>query len=116
MAIRKRSIKKNTKFKVDFRLKAKTKGAIKNIIFSAQGFSLILVIASIATCFILFRMKGVEHDYEMSTLNKKLKKVESFNKDLRAKRAHHLSIKNLRKLAKKHKLKEPKQSQIIVIP
>ena len=61
-------------------------------------------------------MKTVELDYEITRVNDLIKKARMEGKDLGAKRARMLSVKNLRVMAKKYNLNEPKQNQIIVIP
>lgn len=66
--------------------------------------------------FVLFRMKGVELDYKITSVNKDIDKVVLDNKELKAKKARLLSVKRLRKLASKYDLKQPKQKQIIVLP
>ncbi len=91
-------------------------GRAKNILFSSQGFPIFLTCTIIALLFVLFRMKGVELDYEVANLKKTVELVGLENKKLKAKRARLLSTKNLRNLAKKYDLYQPKQSQIIVIP
>lgn len=89
---------------------------IKNFIFSSQGFPLILMFSVISVLFVLFRMKSVELDYKITEVNKKISKSRLEQKELGAKKAGLLSVNNLRKLAKKYKLKQPAQSQVIVIP
>ena len=89
---------------------------IKAIIFSSQGFPLLLTFSVIGMLFVLFRMKGVELDYEMINVNRDLNKVLLENKTLRAQKAEELSVKRLRSLAQKYDLNQPKQEQIIVIP
>ncbi|MBT6326901.1 MAG: hypothetical protein HOJ35_13110 [Bdellovibrionales bacterium] len=89
---------------------------IKKIIFSTQGLPLLLVITIISILFVLFRMKSVEIDYQINEITNTTKRVKIENKELEARKARLLSNNNLRKLAKKHGLAEPKQSQIIIIP
>lgn len=69
-----------------------------------------------AILFVLFRMKSVEQDYKFHSYNKQIEDSIHENKELRARKAKLLSAKNLRTLAEKHNLNEPKQDQIIVIP
>ncbi len=105
MAIKK---KKDSLVKV---LKAK----IKDELFSAQGLPLALAFTTLAVLFVLFRMKGVELDYKISEINASIEDATSENKDLRASKARLLSTGNIRLLAQKHGLAQPKQEQIIVI-
>ena len=65
--------------------------------------------------FVLFRMKSIEMDYKISSMNKDIEKVVLENKELGAVKAKLLSVRNLKKMAKKYDLKQPKQKQIIVI-
>ena len=65
---------------------------------------------------VLFRMKSLELDYKISAKSKSINKVLIKNKEFKANKAKLLSTKNLRKMAKRHKLKGPSQKQIIVIP
>ncbi len=83
---------------------------------SSQGMPIILSLTIISILFVLFRMKGVETDYKLNTVNAKIKETSLKNKELKANKAKLLSIERLRKLATKHKLSEPKQKQIIVVP
>lgn len=93
-----------------------TKLFINRVILSAQGFPIVLSLAVLGVLLVLFRMKSVEQDYSINEIEKQTKAVSYLNKDLKAKKARHLSVKNLRKMATRYKLKRPKQSQIIVIP
>ena len=61
-------------------------------------------------------MKSVEQDYLISQKRKEIKKVNDLNKALKADRAKALSTKNLSRIAKSHKMKEPSQKQIILVP
>ena len=89
---------------------------IKKIVFSSQGFPILLTLVVLGMLFVLFRMKEVELDYEMIAVNKNISRIQLENKELQARKAKLLSIKRLRQLAKKYDLKSPKQEQIIVIP
>ncbi len=109
MAVAAKRIRKTTK-KSDFKDKFKT------FILSANIFPLFLSFLVISILFVLFRMKGVELDYKINGIQKKIETVLIENKELKAQRARSLSIKSLRKMAKKHGLKQPKQKQMIVIP
>ncbi|MCF8058138.1 MAG: hypothetical protein K9K67_02510 [Bacteriovoracaceae bacterium] len=89
---------------------------IKNVIFSNQVFPFVLTFFVLALLFVLFRMKGVELDYKITSVNKDIEKVLLDNKELKARKARLLSVKRLRKMASKYELKQPKQKQIIVLP
>jgi len=89
---------------------------VKDVLLSSQGFPIFLTITIFGILFVLFRMKGVELDYKSSSVSKDIKKIKLENKELKAEKAKRLSMKNLRRLAKKYELKEPNQKQIIVIP
>jgi len=89
---------------------------IKNIIFSTQGLPLFLSFTTIAILFVLFRMKNVEMDYQITKANKDIERVVMDNKELKAKNARLLSTDRLRRLASYHHLDQPKQNQIIVVP
>lgn len=89
---------------------------LKRVMFSTKGFPVLLTLSMIGILFILFRMKGVELDYKVAEINKEIKTIESDGKELKAKKAHLLSVQNLRTLAKKYNLKHPTSKQIIVIP
>ena len=91
-------------------------GRVKGVFTSAQGFPIFLILTVMAILFVLFRMKSVEIDYKVSDVNKDIEKVMLENKELKAKKAKMLSVKSLKKMAKKHGLSQPKQDQIIVIP
>ena len=92
------------------------KQSLQEFFFSSQGFSILFVLSTIAIFLVLFRMKTVELDYEITRVRGLVKKARMEGKELSAKRARMLSIKNLRIMAKKYNLNEPKQKQIIVIP
>ena len=89
---------------------------IKNTMFSSQVFPMILTATVLCVLFVLFRMKTVEYDYKVLSLGKEIEKLQLENKELKAQKAKKLSVKNLRTMAKKHELSEPKQSQIIIVP
>ena len=86
------------------------------IIFSAQAFPIILALAVIGVLFVVVRMKGIEQTYRFSGITKQIKAAVSESKDLKAQLAKMMSVSNMRILAEKHGLKEPRQDQIIVIP
>lgn len=92
------------------------KEKIKSIFFSSQGMPIVLCILTVAILFVLFRMKGIEMNYQLSNIEKDIDKIRIEGKELKARRARMLSINNLRKMAKNHELTQPKQTQIIVIP
>lgn len=111
--------KKTTKAKKRSRAKKKENkivGYFKRVVFSAQGLPILLTMTTIAVLLVLFRMKGVEQDYAFNKQNKIKEKLLFEQKELQAKKAKSLSIKNLRKIAKKFNLRTPGQSQVIVIP
>ena len=78
--------------------------------------SMVIFLAIISFLAVMFRMKGVELDYKISKKNKETRKITQENKNLKAERAKELSIENLNRLARKHKMKEPSQKQVIVVP
>ncbi|EQC50076.1 hypothetical protein [Bacteriovorax sp. DB6_IX] len=92
------------------------KEKMKSIFFSAQGMPIVLSLVVISILFVLFRMKGVEMNYQLSSISKDIEKVKVEGKELKAKKAKLLSVNNLRKMARNYKLQQPKQKQIIVIP
>ncbi len=100
-----RRVKKMTPFK-----------GLKTFIFSNQVFPFVLTFFVLGLLFVLFRMKGVELDYKITSVNKDIQRVTLDNKELKAKKARLLSVKRLRKMANKYDLKQPKQNQIIVLP
>jgi len=89
---------------------------IKKVLFSSQGFPIMLTLSVLGVLFVLFRMKAVETNYKITSMNKDIEKVALESKELKAKKARLLSIKALNKMAKKYKLSQPKDKQIIVIP
>jgi cell division protein FtsL len=88
----------------------------KKIFFSSQGFPIMLTLSVIAVLFVLFRMKAVETNYKITSMNKDIDKVALESKELKAKKARLLSVKALNKMARKYELNQPKDKQIIVIP
>ena len=90
-------------------------GKLKGFFLSSQILPLILAFFTIAILFVLFRMKGVELDYQISGVNKDIKRITLENKELKAEKAKLLSTKRLRRLAKKYNLTLPDQKQIIII-
>lgn len=100
-----------------FKRKKKTfMESIKEAVFSSQGFPILLTLSVIGVLFVLFRMKSIELDYKISEIDKEKTKIEMEGKEIKATKARLLSVKNLRRLAKKYDLKQPSSKQIIVIP
>ncbi len=89
---------------------------MREMFFSTTGLPFFLTFTTLAVLFVLFRMKNVEKDYQISKTNKDIEKVLMDNKELKAKKARMLSAEKLRRLASIHHLEQPKQDQIIVIP
>mgnify|MGYP006443654563 CR=1 FL=1 len=89
---------------------------LKSIIFSSQGLPLIFMFAFIGVLFVLFRMKGIELDYKVGSLNEKIERVKIHNKELKAKKAKLLSVKKLEVMADKHNMAQPEEKQIMVVP
>jgi hypothetical protein len=61
-------------------------------------------------------MKRLEQDYKLSDVEKAYRNELGDNKELKAKKASLLSVKNLKLLAQKHNLKEPDEKHILVVP
>ena len=61
-------------------------------------------------------MKGIEQDYKFNEIIKSIKVETNENKALKAAKARLLSVKKLKSFARKHKLKEPDEKHIILIP
>lgn len=89
---------------------------LRGIILSAQGLPIVLTLSILGILLVLFRMKSVEVDYQITETEKEIKRIEVENKELKAQRARLLSVKNLKNIAQKYDLKQPEQEQIIVIP
>lgn len=89
---------------------------IKAIVFSTQGFPLVLIFTLLAMFFVVFRMKGIELEYKLTDLNRDIEQVGIENKELKAQRARLLSVNRLHDLAKKYEMKQPGQGQIILVP
>ncbi|MGB0453796.1 MAG: hypothetical protein ACPGJV_08770 [Bacteriovoracaceae bacterium] len=89
--------------------------ALKKYFENSELLAILLIFFVLAIMLVMLRMKSIDLGFELSTQNKEYEKVLAVNKDLRAKRASLLSANNLKKLAKKHKLKEPKAKQLIII-
>ena len=91
-------------------------GRVKSIVFSSQGFPIVLVATVLAVLLVLFRMKGVEFDYKFVDMKKEIEGSQLVSKSLKAKKAKMLSVKKLRSMAKKHNFNQPRENQVIVIP
>lgn len=89
---------------------------IKNFLLNSKAMPLVFAFSVIGIMFVLIRMKGVEQDYSYNELEKRVKIQQLQNKELKAKRARHLSMKKLRALADKFELNEPDEKRIIIIP
>ncbi len=89
---------------------------LKKIFLGPQSLPIFLSLILLSFLLVLFRMKSLELDYKTGEIKKEMTRVVSTNKDLKAKRAKLLGVENLRELASRHNLKEPKQNQIIVVP
>lgn len=88
---------------------------MKVFLMSNQVFPFVLIFFVIGFSFVLFRMKGVDLDYKITSLRKDIEYEVQESKELKARKARLLSVKRLRKLASKYDLAQPKQKQIIVI-
>ncbi|MBP9673760.1 MAG: hypothetical protein KBD63_01585 [Bacteriovoracaceae bacterium] len=89
---------------------------VSHIFFSSRGLPFLMIFTALGVFFVLFRMKGVEQDYKQNNLESKIHEEKILGKELRAKKARLMSVKNLREIAEKNDLKSPNQEQIIVIP
>ncbi len=89
---------------------------LKGIVLSSQGLPIVLSLVVITVLFVLFRMKGIELNYEIANVKKDVEKIRVEGKELKAKKARLLSVSNLRKMARTYNLAQPKQHQIIVVP
>lgn len=98
------------------RLRKNISKQISKVIFSGQGFPIVLTITVLGILLVLFRMKSVEINYKIDEYENQITKAGQDNKDLRAEKARLLSVKSLREIAMRHNLKEPGPSQIIVVP
>ena len=89
---------------------------IKEFFLNSKTLPLVFSFAVLGIMFVLVRMKGVEQDYSFNEIEKKTKVERVQNKELKAKRARHLSMKKLKAFAKKFDLSEPDEKRIIIIP
>ncbi|PIK14412.1 hypothetical protein [Halobacteriovorax sp. JY17] len=112
MAAKKRKSKSRSKNSI----KNSVSDSFKKVFLSSQGLPIMLTLSVLGVLFVLFRMKGIELNYKITNMNKDIEKVALESKELRAKKARLLSVKNLRSIAHKYELKQPKQNQVIVIP
>ncbi len=85
-------------------------------LIKSRYFPLICCYIVIGLSFVLVRMKRIEQDYAYNEISHKLINVNNKIKELKANKAQLLSIKNLRKISKRYKLKEPDHKHIIIIP
>ena len=92
------------------------KSFFRRVVFSSQGFPLVLSISVLGILLVLLRMKSVEQDYLINEIEKERKTLTFQNKNLKAQKASQLSIKNIQRMAEKYDLARPTRDQIIVIP
>lgn len=108
MRVKKKSKEKNIKFNIKERL--------WGLVTSSQGLPVVLALTTLAILFVLFRMKAVEQNYTLISLNKEIENHEQVGKELKARKARMLSVKNLKDIANRHNLREPTSEQLIIIP
>ena len=84
--------------------------------FHPKYFVYIIILVCLSIGFVYSRMRGVELQYQVNQLVKEIELENQTNKKLKAQKADLMSVRNLKTIAKKYKLKEPTQKQIIVIP
>jgi cell division protein FtsL len=89
---------------------------LKSILFSTKGFPLVLTFTMLAIFFVVFRMRSIELEYQLSEVNRDIDRVTLENKELKAQKARYLSVNRLHELAKRYGMKQPGQSQVIIIP
>ena len=92
------------------------KSFFRRVVFSSQGFPIVLSLSILGVLLVLFRMKGIEQDYEINKVKDQKTSLVFRNKELKAQKASQLSVKSLRQMAEMYNLKRPKQDQIIIIP
>ena len=92
-----------------------TKSNIKKLATSSQGLPVFVCMLSLAILLVLFRMTGIDMDYKMTKLRGDIKTITIQNKELKAQKANLLSVDKLKRIARRFKLSEPKEEQIIVI-
>lgn len=88
----------------------------KKSFFEPKHIVYLIIFASLSVGFVYSRMRGVELQYQVNKLVKQIENESQTNKKLKAQKADLMSVRNLKKIASKYKLKEPTQKQIIVIP
>ena len=88
----------------------------RRVILSSQGLPIILILSALGVLLVFYRMNSVEQDYKINDIDKMRKSLQSQNRELKAKKARLLSIKNLQKMADQHGLQRPQKNQIIIIP
>ncbi len=87
-----------------------------NHVFKSGLFPLFSVLFVLCILLVFVRMKGVDQNLRYGKLVRKIEDQKIYKKELKLEEAKLMSVKNLQRLAKKHKLTRPKQTQIIVIP
>ena len=97
-------------------LKQLIKPFFRRVVFSSEGLPIVLSLSILGVLLVLFRMKGIEQDYQINKVEHKKKSLVFKNKELKAQKAGQLSVKNLRQMAERYNLQRPKQKQIIIIP
>lgn len=98
------------------RKKAKKIIKAKKSFFEPKHIVYLLIFVSLSVGFVYSRMRGVELQYQVNKIVKKIENEVQTNKKLKAQKADLMSVRNLKKIASKFDLKEPTQKQIIVIP
>lgn len=83
---------------------------------TSQTLPLIFVVSILGIMFVLIRMKGIEQDYKYNEIAKRINVQVIQNKELKAKKARELSVKQLKAYANKFELNEPDEKRIIIIP
>jgi hypothetical protein len=76
---------------------------------------LILAFILLGVLYVMVRMQSIEQDYAINEIAKKYQEKLIENKELKATKASMLSITQLEIFAKKHKLLEPSEKNIIII-
>ena len=97
-------------------LKQLIKPFLKRVIFSSEGLPIVLSLSILGVLLVLFRMKGIEQDYQINKVEHRKRSLVFKNKEFKAQKASQLSVKNLRTMAEMYNLQRPKQKQIIIIP
>lgn len=89
---------------------------ISDRLITSQTLPLIFVVSILGIMFVLIRMKGIEQDYKYNEIAKRINVQVLQNKELKAKKARELSVKQLKAYANKFELNEPDEKRIIIIP